>query len=119
MAMPAARPLPKSWSCEKPGDHDVAEAAAADEAADDDHGEHVEQTLVGGQHEGLARHRQLHLGDHLPGVLPLERAASTVVGATPRIPSATSLVAIGTAYASAATIAVKRPTPNSASAGTR
>ena len=30
-------------------------------------------------------------------VLPVERAASTVVGETPRMPSATSLVAIGTA----------------------
>ena len=52
-------------------------------------------------------------------VLPLARAASTVVGETPRIPSATSLVAIGTAYAVAATIAVNRLAPNSASAGTR
>ena len=52
-------------------------------------------------------------------VLPLERAASTVVGETPRMPSATSLVAIGTAYAVAAMIAVNRPGRNSASAGTR
>ena len=52
-------------------------------------------------------------------MLPLDRAASTVVGATPRMPSATSLVAIGTAYAMAATIAVNRPGANSASAGTR
>ena len=52
-------------------------------------------------------------------VLPLARAASTVVGETPRIPSATSLVAIGTAYATAATMAVKRLAPNRASAGIR
>src|SRR3954454_20095411 len=31
------------------GDHDVAEAPAADEAADHDHREHVEKALVGGQ----------------------------------------------------------------------
>ena len=67
MAMPAASPLPNSWSWREPGDHDVAEAAAADHAADDHHRQHVEQALVGGEHQRLARHRQLDLGDHLPG----------------------------------------------------
>ena len=119
MAMPAARPLPNSWSWREAGDHDVAEAAAADHAADDDHRQHVEQALVGGQHQRLARHRQLDLGIICQRVMPLDRAASTVVGATPRMPSATSLMAIGTAYATAATIAVNRLGPNSASAGTR
>src|SRR5262245_38937763 len=52
-------------------------------------------------------------------VMPLDRAASTVVGATPRMPSATSLVAIGNEYATAAMIAVNRPGRNRASAGTR
>src|SRR3954452_4749792 len=49
------------------GHHDVAEAAGPDQSADDDHRQHIEQTLVGSQHERLARHRDLHLGDHLPG----------------------------------------------------
>ena len=52
-------------------------------------------------------------------VLPLDRAASTVVGETPLTPSATSLVAIGTAYTTAATMAVNRVGRKSASAGIR
>ena len=52
-------------------------------------------------------------------VVPDARAASTDVGDTPRMPSAISLVATGTPNATAATIAVNRLVPNSASAGTR
>src|ERR1044072_9061105 len=46
-------------------------------------------------------------------------AASTVVGDTPRIPSVTILMTIGAAYTNAATIAVNRDGPNSATNGTR
>jgi hypothetical protein len=47
MATPAARPLPNDRSWAKP-DHDVAQAAATDEAPDDDHRRDVEQPLVRG-----------------------------------------------------------------------
>ena len=66
-----------------------------------------------------ARHGQLHLGDDLQVVLPADRAASTVVAETASIPSATSLIAAGAAYARAATIAVNRVGPNRARTGTR
>jgi len=50
---------------------------------------------------------------------PAAVAASTVVSGTARTPSAVILMATGTAYTTAATIAVKRVGPNSARNGTR
>ena len=54
-------PLAEQLLLAEAGDHEVAEAAAADHAADDHHRQHVQQALVGGQHQRLARHRQLDL----------------------------------------------------------
>ena len=51
--------------------------------------------------------------------MPADRAASTDVSDTPRMPSAINLQATGTPYATAATIAVNRLVPNRARAGTR
>ena len=51
--------------------------------------------------------------------MPADWAASTEVAETPRMPSATSLLATGTPYATAATIAVNRLVLNRARAGTR
>ena len=50
---------------------------------------------------------------------PADSAASTVAADTALIPSATILMAAGAAYATAATIAVNRVGPNSASTGIR
>ena len=50
---------------------------------------------------------------------PAAVAASMVVGETPRMPSATILMAAGAAKVTAAMIAVNRVGPNSASAGMR
>ena len=52
-------------------------------------------------------------------VAPVEREASSVVGATPRMPSATNLTATGAAYTTAATMAVKRVGPKRPSTGIR
>src|SRR5512133_2348418 len=43
-----------------------AQGARPRQAADDDQGEHVQESLVGGEQQRAARHRQLHLHDHLP-----------------------------------------------------
>jgi len=50
---------------------------------------------------------------------PEATAASTVVSDTPRMPSATILVATGAAYTTAAAIAVNRLAANKARNGTR
>src|SRR5262245_45362666 len=51
-------PLAEQLVLGEPGDHDVAQAAAADHAADDHHRQHVEQALVGGEHQRFAGHRE-------------------------------------------------------------
>ena len=50
---------------------------------------------------------------------PIERAASIVVGATLRMPSAAILIATGAAYSTAAAMARNFPGGNSAKAGMR
>ena len=50
---------------------------------------------------------------------PADSAASTVAAETALMPSATILIAAGAAYAIAATMAVNRVAPNSASTGMR
>src|SRR6266545_1413523 len=48
-------------------DHVVPEGSGADQATDHDHRQHVDHALVRGQRDGAHGHRQLHLGDDLPG----------------------------------------------------
>src|SRR4051812_9139713 len=62
-----SKALPEELPLAEAGDDEVAEATAADQATDDDHRQHVQQSLVHREHDGGAGHRQLHLADHLPG----------------------------------------------------
>ena len=70
MARPAASPLPNRLPCENPATTSKPSARRPDQAADDDHRQHVDQALVRRQGDRAARHRQLHLRDELPGARP-------------------------------------------------
>ena len=69
MAMPGGHALAPLLAPREAEHHVVAERTGADQAADDRHRQHVEQALVGRQHQRARGHRQLHLGDLLPGGL--------------------------------------------------
>ncbi len=69
MVMPGGQALAPGLAPSEAVDDVVAESPGAHQAADDGHGEDVEQTLVGGQHQRALGHRQLDLGDLLPGGL--------------------------------------------------
>src|SRR6266508_167456 len=56
-------PLAVKVALREARDHQVPESAGADQPADDDHGEHVDQALVRRQCDRAPGHRQLDLRD--------------------------------------------------------
>ncbi len=77
--------------------HDVAEALAADEAGDHDHGEREEDRLVDRRSSIRRASGRRTFLSVCAGVEPIATAASTVFVATPRMPSAVMRMAGGIA----------------------
>ena len=98
IAIPAARPLPKSSPLGEPGDDVEAEGAGADEGADDDHREDQDDALV-------RREQQRRAGtsgnwtfqSSWRSVEPAAVAASMTVVETARMPASTSRMTGGAA----------------------